>query len=542
MARHPTPDWVTDLRSHQVDAIKEIVESFNSGSRLVMLDGPTGTGKTLIAQQVAQGLDLDTAYTCSDRGLQDQFLDDFGTVDSQPYARVLKGRSNYPTQRGPSDKTCDDCTAMGDGGKGCWYCATPSVCPYKIAKKQALQSPMAVLNTSYLLTEANYVGDLSGHALVVADECDLLEDALLGFVELRVNEYRASQIGMELPGKGVRKTTIARWLDEFADTMVRYTKNHPLIEAKAQRRNVALADECRVVATELRVDAEMADDTDDKGKWIRDYSKGKPALELKPVRVARHANRYLWRHGARWLCMSATIISPNELADSLGIVVPWELVSVPMTFPVENRPVILAPVANCVYKDGGMDVAIPKLVHATKRILEKHPQDRILIHAVSYKLAAALLAGITSGQDGVWNRPILTYASAADRARTVTEYLSKEASVLIAPSLERGIDLVEDKCRVQILLKTPYPSTADRRVSARMWSENGRLWYAVQTIRSIVQATGRGVRSETDRCTTYILDSQFTSNLYRQNKTLFPKWWRDAIVTDFPIRELLHPS
>jgi Rad3-related DNA helicase len=52
----------------------------------------------------------------------------------------------------------------------------------------------------------------------------------------------------------------------------------------------------------------------------------------------------------------------------------------------------------------------------------------------------------------------------------------------------------------------------------------------VQTIREIVQMTGRGVRSETDSCTTYIIDGAF-GKLWTRNKSLFPSWWREAVDT-----------
>jgi Rad3-related DNA helicase len=50
--------------------------------------------------------------------------------------------------------------------------------------------------------------------------------------------------------------------------------------------------------------------------------------------------------------------------------------------------------------------------------------------------------------------------------------------------------------------------------------------------------TGRGVRSMDDQCDTWILDSQFVTNTWRKHKKLFPEWWIDAVVMNFPVREL----
>jgi Rad3-related DNA helicase len=76
----------------------------------------------------------------------------------------------------------------------------------------------------------------------------------------------------------------------------------------------------------------------------------------------------------------------------------------------------------------------------------------------------------------------------------------------------------------------PYPNLGDVQVSRRLYSaSDGPLWYSVQAIRSIVQATGRGMRSSTDHCECYILDANF-GRLFTEYNDLFPSWWREAIV------------
>ena len=54
------------------------------------------------------------------------------------------------------------------------------------------------------------------------------------------------------------------------------------------------------------------------GGWVyTGYNDGD--VQFKPVKVDRFAQDYLWRHGKRFLLMSATIISSDEMADSLGL-------------------------------------------------------------------------------------------------------------------------------------------------------------------------------------------------------------------------------
>lgn len=529
MPYHPLPPWFTSFRDHQTVALKELSEAFDDGIEIGILDAPTGTGKSLIGQQVAAKENVRSTYICSDKGLQTQFLRDFN------YSKLLQGRGNYhPVRATDPDITCEDCTAREPGGD-CWWCPDYNACPYQVAKQEARRASLSVLNTSYLLTEANYVGGFSGVPLVIVDECDMLESSLVGFIEYVIGEGTVRRLGLTLPPKGIRKPALNRWLSDFAlrltDEVTAHEGEGPdQWEMKRINRQWARIGETQRIMKELERDA---NDKEDGGNWLRTYGDDKyPSLSLRPVRVGGYGNRYLWRHSEKFLLMSATVISAQELVASLGITRPWHLVTVPMTFPKENRPIILAPVANMTHKE--YDAEVPKLLIGIKNVLRKHEGQRVLIHAVSYKLAKAISRSING-------RPVFTYTNASERADALSGYLSKPGAVLIAPSLERGVDLVGDKCDVIIVAKIPFMPTNDRIVGARLYSPGGQLWYAVNTIRDLVQMTGRGVRNENDTCTTYIMDAQFGNNLWKKNRHLIPSWWKEAIRTDINIRDLMIP-
>jgi len=531
--KHPLPPWFTALRASQEVAIDEIIDAFNRVD-VVFLNGPTGTGKTLIAQRVAARMDVAATYVCSDKGLQDQFLRDF------PYSRVLKGRANYPTELGTKDKTAEDCTSTGNGP--CWFCSSKARCPYQIAKRQAIGSHMAVLNTAYFLTEANFVGNFGGknrRALVIADEADELESSLTNFIEFRVPSYIFKQGLLKMPIKSARKTTLVKWLDEVI-VVAGDLKHQAERDENPKRANAMgqLAADCRFVQTELRREIEAGrDDTDDEqqmGMWLRDYDvqEKSGAFCLKPVMVAGYGNRYLWRHGGKWLVMSASIISAEEMAQSLGLTMEYEVIDVPMSFPVENRPIVLAPIANVVYKE--MDRARPALVTAIERIIERHPDERVLVHCVSFHLAKHLCYNVSAP-----GRKKVIYQDGKDKKRALQEFLDTRGAVIYAASMERGVDLADDACRVQVIAKVPFPALGDRQVSARTRAEGGQLWYVVQAIRAMVQMTGRAVRSDEDWAMTYVLDAQFTKNLWAKWRELFPGWWKEAVDKGQDIRWMM---
>src|ERR1044071_802580 len=100
------PPWAHTVRPAQQEAVDAIVRRFEGGAQVVILDAPTGSGKTLVAELVRRALNTRALYVCVDRGLQDQVLRDFD------YAKIIKGRRNYPTldraQAFP-ELTCEDC-------------------------------------------------------------------------------------------------------------------------------------------------------------------------------------------------------------------------------------------------------------------------------------------------------------------------------------------------------------------------------------------------------------------------------------------------
>jgi Rad3-related DNA helicase len=205
----------------------------------------------------------------------------------------------------------------------------------------------------------------------------------------------------------------------------------------------------------------------------------------------------------------------------------YATVTVPSTFPVTNRPIFLYPVAAVTHK--AKDTAYPDVAAAVAKVIAKHPRERILVHTVSYDLAKYLADHLS-----VHRARLVTYTNSQDKAKAVETYLANPASVMLAPSLDRGVDFRDDDCRVIVVAKIPFPHLGDKQISAKLYSPGGQQWYAVKTVRTLVQMTGRGMRSETDACHTYLLDSQFINIIWRRYRQLLPTWWSEALVFQCP--------
>jgi Rad3-related DNA helicase len=360
---------------------------------------------------------------------------------------------------------------------------------------------------------------------------------LMGYVEFTVPNWIGKALGLQWPIKGARKSTLQAWLRSTGAEAYRWLEDGRAKDVKEKRRMGHFRADCYRVADEIQRDQDTSGDHPDdgtvgqeSGKWLRDYDTA--TFTLKPVVVGPYGARRLWRHGDKFLLMSGSIISADEMAESLGLPHEYAVVTVPMTFPVEHRPIISAPIANIRRNSTDQDYA--NLCYAVDRISELHRGERVLVHTVSFHLAQRLIDGCK-----LQGRRVCSYKTARDKQQALDRYMGSTNSIMFAPSMDRGVDLPDDGCRVVVVAKVPFPSLGDRRVSARLRLPGGQSWYAVQTVRKIVQMTGRGVRSEDDYAVSYILDQQFATNVWAKSKALFPGWWRDAVQSNGDVRWLM---
>lgn len=487
------PEWVTEVRPHQQEAVDEIVEAFRTHD-LVVLDAPTGSGKTLIAEMVRQSLKAEkTSYVCSSKTLQDQFAEDF------PYSNVVKGRENYRTVY--RNRTANDCQ-----GESCSLCPSKATCPYQRAKTLAEAARLACVNSSFQLYQSNYGSGFKSRDLLIFDEVDTLETQLMGFVEVYIPSKAASLLGKKIPKPGTHLKTIKNWLIDWLNAAQIHVRT---LEDGRERRT--WEGRCKTVSYLLK--------HWNPDNWVRQPHGN--ALVLKPVTVADYGEKVIWNKGDKFLLMSATVISPNMLVGDLGWSGSYGYVQAPMTFPVDNR-LIHARRKGIDMSHKMKETSWPTMAAEISNIVVKHPDERILVHTVSYELTRFLVNHLDAT-----GRSVHHYLDASTREQALADFRS-QGGILLAPSMDRGVDFAHDDARVVIVPKVPFPNLSDRQISTRLHAPGGQEWYNVQTVRTLVQMTGRGVRSAQDWASTYILDSQF-KRIYGQNRKLFPSWWREAV-------------
>ncbi|MBA7613841.1 ATP-dependent DNA helicase DinG [subsurface metagenome] len=510
-----------EFRPYQLETALKVKAAFDRGKKFVLVQAPTGVGKTLLAVMVAATLELQVRYTSHSKQLQAQFVDDF------PDAVELLGRNNYLCLKNPQEfprLSAELCTANSPHCKNCELskqgcepngegkCSCVSDCPYLVRKRLAINADIAVLNAAYLLRVVNYGGGFSPISLLVLDEVDLTENALLGMIEITFTDRFMEKFGL-LPPK--YKTKPESWRERAPEWL-------KVVEQRINQLENAWGIDDLVSLHQLEQKKRQLEffinEVDDR--WVFD------GTTFKPIWVSRYADKYLWSHADKILGMSATITPWRQLCRDLSIDPSQaEFIDAPSVFPAEKRLIYYQPAANMNHNSKGAE--FPNLVAALDKILERHPHQKGLCHCVSFS------NGDQIKKLSKYPERLITHRE-ADRKSQLHRFMeSSSPLVLLSPSMERGVDLPNDFCRFVIIAKVPFPYLGDPQVSARLHrgKSAGQAWFDATTARRIVQATGRGMRSSDDFCVSYILDSAF-GDFYQRNLAAFPRWWREALIIE----------
>ena len=151
--------------------------------------------------------------------------------------------------------------------------------------------------------------------------------------------------------------------------------------------------------------------------------------------------------------------------------------------------------------------------------LNSQKNEKGIIHCHTFKIANYIKRNIRSKR--------LLIHNSENRDRVLNDHITSDgATVLLSPSMSEGVDLKDDLSRFQIIVKIPYPYLGDPLIRKRM--NKWKMWYPLQTAKTIVQATGRSVRSDSDTATTYILDSDW-QRFFSRNRALFPDSFKRSI-------------
>lgn len=522
------------FRKHQKKAVETIIQKLEDPTvDNIILIAPVGFGKSAV--NIAACNYVNSAfYVTPQKSLRQQLVNDDITG---PHVTALKARNDYTCQA--TGQSCSSCSIRNDEERSC---TTTPGCTYWNAKADAMGSQTAALTFAYLVVD-NYLPLRSNDGmqvsfgdrdLVVVDEAHSLEqDTASMFAGQKFTPHTLPR-GIYLDwapdpiGDSFELGDLISEFKELRFELKRYVEQNSEWGNPNPTKEV---EQCRKAYEKL----DYAIESHFEGKeWVvnrmeEEYQRRLiNVFELKPVNVAPFLERNVWDRGSNRLISTATIPYRNNVdrwCYRVGLDPERTFaLFVPMEFPVENRPIY----TDCMIDkmSGGKDEErIDDIMESIVRITEDHIPDKGLVHTNSYKRAEMILK---HAQDyDALDSNILMQTRQSDKEDLLEEWQSGAEQLLLSPSMEEGVDLVDDACRFQILVKVPYPSPGDARVEKIMDKSGGWDWYMETTALTISQAYGRAVRSKDDYADFYVLDESFNDV---RRAVMLPDWITEAIV------------
>ena len=504
-------------REQQVAVLKKIEKFLRGDKKFLILCAPTGSGKSYISRTVANLTDacskdfknfvdaysiyqmdqsgdfsnqeeIDKQKPCGSmvltisKNLQNQYKEFFDDSD------ILKGKSNYQcTIDETKDVEIAPCVVVGKIKEDCWK---KCICPYYEARNRVVTSSFGILNYSMFLA---LPAQLKRKELLICDEAAELEDELVKRFGFDISYDRLAQLGVHTQKLATDvPNRVIEWLTNLLSSIEEQIK--ALTEKRNKRElTETQQNKLRGLNNILHSVKTVTGHWNDC-KYV--IEKSATGVVLSPLKVDKLSS-HIFDHGQKIILMSATIIDPVNFAKSLGIT-DYEYIESPSSFDPKKAPIYV----HTKYKlnHANLEQNLPHVCKITEELVDKYKNDKGIIHTHSFKITEYVKAKFDTHGDRMLYRT--QGKTNEDIVKEHTE--SDKPTVLVSPSLTHGVDLKDELARFQIVLKLPYLPLGSKRIETLFKLDPD--WYENKMLSCLVQACGRGIRTEEDHCDTYILD------------------------------------
>jgi ATP-dependent DNA helicase DinG len=526
------PAKFTHWRAQQTDAINRVL---TSEKRFIVICMPTGGGKSLAAVAAAILSGRRAAILTSTKGLQDQVSGDFSDTVSDirgmgNYACPIAGQLGLPQSTMVTDAPCQcgyRCRLQFGGG-----------CHYFDAYRVAQRAGIVVTNYQCWMYDGLKQSEEKGNLqvgvdpesdqpiqMLIMDEVHSAAEEIGRYIGIDLTRKECLHLHLSWPDSG---GTVENWCDWAKILLEPVADRAKSIESRVRssgggqwsRELKHLRDMKRKLE---RLSAMRAED-----EWIvsesdvNSESRTMSAVRFDPLSPARYAESALFRGIEKIVLVSATV--RPKTATMLGIdPADMEFIEYPSTFPVERRRVIHVPSIRMTYRNEQDD----DLMSEWLQVFDEICGPRLALgwkgiaHCVSYRRARFIA-------DNSRHKSHMLIHGTFNRAAVIEQFKRRtDACMLLSPSVDTGYDFLGDLCRFQIIAKIPFSSVTDPVVKARKQRDpDYDLYQAAQTL---IQASGRATRSESDWSTTFIIDDSLAWALPQmKRKGFLAKWWLES--------------
>jgi len=441
-----------EFRPYQRATILKINECLNSGVRCILLDSPTGSGKSVINTVFCRAI-TPAFYATPQLSLIDQIRND---PHIGKYYTEIKGRQNYPCIK---DKLFDSTVDIGMcrrySGFVPTHCSPRDECPYWIQKWKAFFSDAVLCSFSYLILEGlvdKVPPGLGERELLVLDESHNIAEHVVQQVSLVVSPFTLPEKIYNQIYIGEIKTSSEMY--NFIDSI------RVMCEAMLEDYQLTLEGGRISIADAKTVN--MLEEWIEKSKWYLetygDYEwiwsvdyvtyKGevKKKLVLQPLYARPFCPTLVWKRGRIYIVSSATILDPDLFVEETGLDLILEKdeikhIQVPCYFPPENRRIVdLADEVGSMRRED-QEVNLAKAAEAIAKIAEKEKGKNIAIMCPSYDLAKRTYSLLPDEVKAITLLP-----KPEDREIKLEEWLSKRGRLFFAVAYHEGQDWKGDLC------------------------------------------------------------------------------------------------
>ena len=534
-------------RKEQQDTLDFIDSEYkkNPMSKFFLLNLPTGVGKSYLALMIADWyrknanrmarIDIIT----SSKLLQDQYDQTFESIND------LKGKDNYECKS--YSCSCAQGSEFSRLNK-----TTCEACPYTSARESFISGGVSLTNFYLYILYALYNPKLletRDARVLIVDECHELDEVISSFVSIKITEGIIKKFKFSNEKDMISRLKVVNGITDYveflrymnheiANTMEQMEKgmhSEPRV-AKVDSRDLKISKvldvknkdvKVMLLITELKqyqlkIEIFLSEYKSNPNNWVleKQYNEKlrQKELSLEPIWADDYLDKYVFSKYDMVFLMSGTILDKSLFCQLNGLdpdkAVYYEVES---PFPLKNRPIFYMPIGKMSFKN--KEDTFQKYIPYLKKILSKYSDKKGIIHTNSFELANWIQRSVKDKR--------LAFHDSSNKDEVLKMHVdSKHPTVLVSPSMDTGVSLDDDLARFQVITKIPYPSLASQK--NKMRQSNNPDWYAWKTVSGIIQAAGRGIRSNTDYADTIIIDGSF-GDVIRHSSKFLPKWFQDSI-------------
>lgn len=492
------PAKFTAFRSGQ-DSLALDLASAASTSRFLMINMPTGGGKSVTSITIALLIGGSYAYLVSSKELQRQLY-----ADGYHNLVNIYGHSHYP---------CADSSTSDDGGFE-FECTAGAACCYRpLVDQITAPSPCNPYTTNYdhwlAIGKSDDPARLGNPNVLILDEAHLIHDKLVSHVAFTVTHRQITSLlgSMQIPAKTDDISTWQEWaVAARSKARERYTELSALRKKKGGTPHPSLSASLQKV-TRLGKSLSRLADRPPSCHWIvipGDTYKTRDLITLSPVWGRDYAEQYLYRGCPHVILSSATL--QESAIEYLGIPSSdYQYRDVESTFSPKRRPFVFVPGAGRIRGDIG-EGEKRILVREMDKVIAETNTSKALIQPRSYDRAQWI------HDLSCHSAQFITYKSGESQA-ALQRFISEDSSIspfnaiLNGPSFEEGVDLFGPRCRRQFCPKIPFPDTRSPLMAARC--KEDKLYRNRLAAETMEQMPGRSTRFELDWSVFYLFDANW---------------------------------